>query len=75
MIRFLSRIMPHKPIAELYISLGYDKHGKTELYRDLLRFLSRSGERFETARGERGLVMLVFGLAMGGAGLKSLRKQ
>jgi isocitrate dehydrogenase kinase/phosphatase len=60
MIRFLKGIMPRKPTAELYISLGYDKHGKTELYRDLLRHLERSGERFETARGERGLVMIVF---------------
>jgi isocitrate dehydrogenase kinase/phosphatase len=60
MIQFLKGLLPRKPVAELYISLGYDKHGKTELYRDLLRFLSRSGERFEVARGERGLVMLVF---------------
>ena len=60
MIRFLKGILPRKPVAELYISLGYDKHGKTELYRDLLRTLARSGDRFETARGERGLVMLVF---------------
>lgn len=60
MIQFLKGILPRKPTAELYISLGYDKHGKTELYRDLLRTLARSGDRFETARGERGLVMLVF---------------
>jgi isocitrate dehydrogenase kinase/phosphatase len=60
MIRFLKGILPKKPVAELYISLGHDKHGKTELYRDLLRHLTRSGDRFETARGERGLVMLVF---------------
>jgi isocitrate dehydrogenase kinase/phosphatase len=60
MIRFLKGIMPRKPVAELYSSLGYDKHAKTELYRDLLRHLRRSGDRFEAARGERGLVMLVF---------------
>ncbi len=60
MIRFLKHLLPKKPVAELYISLGYDKHGKTELYRDLLRHLTRSGDRFETARGDRGLVMLVF---------------
>jgi isocitrate dehydrogenase kinase/phosphatase len=60
MIQFLRRIMPRKRVAELYTSLGYDKHGKTELYRDLLRHLGRSGDRFEVARGERGLVMLVF---------------
>lgn len=45
--------MPRKPTSELYISLGYNKHGKTELYRDLLRHLGRSGDRFESARGRR----------------------
>ena len=60
MIRFLKDIMPRKPVAELYNGLGYDKHGKTELYRDLLRHLARSSDRFEIARGEKGLVMIVF---------------
>jgi isocitrate dehydrogenase kinase/phosphatase len=60
MIRFLKELMPRKPVAELYASLGYDKHGKTELYRDLLGHMARSGDRFERARGDRGLVMLVF---------------
>jgi isocitrate dehydrogenase kinase/phosphatase len=60
MIQFLKGIMPRKPVAELYNSLGYNKHGKTELYRDLLRHLEQSGDRFETARGEKGLVMIVF---------------
>lgn len=60
MIRFLKGILPRKPVSELYISLGYNKHGKTELYRDLLRHLARSGDRFEHARGEKGMVMLVF---------------
>ena len=59
-IRLLKGILPRKPVAELYVSLGYDKHGKTELYHDLLSHLARSDDRFETARGERGLVMLVF---------------
>jgi isocitrate dehydrogenase kinase/phosphatase len=60
MIQFLQGIMPRKPASELYISVGYDKHGKTELYRDLLRHLDRSGDRFVAARGEKGLVMIVF---------------
>ena len=59
-VRFLKSILPKKPVAELYVSLGHNKHGKTELYRDLLRHLERSGDRFERARGERGLVMAVF---------------
>jgi len=60
MIRFLLGIMPKKPKSELYISLGYNKHGKTELYRGLRRHLEESGDRFQAARGEKGMVMLVF---------------
>ena len=36
MIRFLKSVMPAKRIAELYLAVGYDKHGKVELYRDLV---------------------------------------
>jgi isocitrate dehydrogenase kinase/phosphatase len=60
MIRFLRQILPRKPLAELYASLGYDRHGKTELYKDLLQHLAGSADRFAHAPGERGLVMLVF---------------
>jgi isocitrate dehydrogenase kinase/phosphatase len=52
--------MPRKRTAEIYISLGYSKHGKTELYRDLLNHLAYSADTFEIARGQRGMVMLVF---------------
>lgn len=62
LVRFLRSIMPHKPVAELYIALGYNKHGKTELFRDLLRHVQQSSDRFEIAPGERGMVMLVFTL-------------
>lgn len=62
MIEFLRSIMPLKPVAELYTSLGYNKHGKTELYRDLLRHIAQSDDLFEVARGERGMVMAVFTL-------------
>jgi isocitrate dehydrogenase kinase/phosphatase len=62
LVGFLRSLMPRKRIAELYISLGYHKHGKTELYRDLLQCLESSSERFAVAPGERGMVMLVFTL-------------
>ena len=62
LVAFLKSIMPLKPIAELYISLGYNKHGKTELYRALMRHLARSTDQFVIARGERGMVMVVFTL-------------
>lgn len=62
LVRFLRRLMPRKRIAELYISIGQVKHGKTELYRDLLRHLHATDERFEYVPGTRGLVMIVFGM-------------
>ena len=61
-IEFLKSILPLKRVAELYISIGYNKHGKTELYRDLLRHLAASSDKFEIARGDKGMVMLVFDL-------------
>lgn len=61
-IRYLKLLMPKKPIAELYIAIGHHKHGKTELYRDLLRHLRESDDQFESAPGIPGLVMVVFTL-------------
>lgn len=61
-IAFLHTLMPAKPLNELYNSLGHNKHGKTELYRELVRQLSRGDARFERAEGIRGLVMSVFTL-------------
>lgn len=60
LVRFLRRLMPRKRIAELYISIGQNKHGKTERYRDLLRHLHSTDEQFEHAPGTQGLVMIVF---------------
>ena len=62
LVMFLKSIMPRKPIAELYIAIGYNKHGKTELYRDLMRHIDRSTDTFEIAPGDRGMVMCVFTL-------------
>lgn len=60
LVRFLRRLMPRKRIAELYISIGQNKHGKTERYRDLLRHLHSTDEHFEHAPGTQGMVMIVF---------------
>jgi isocitrate dehydrogenase kinase/phosphatase len=62
LVAFLKSILPHKRTAELYISLGYNKHGKTELYRDLLCHLAETQDRFAIAPGARGMVMIVFTL-------------
>ena len=59
LVRFLRSVMPRKRVAELYISLGHHKHGKTELYRNLLEHLASSDRQFEIALGERGMVMEV----------------
>ena len=58
--KFLNTLIPRKRNAELYIAIGFNKHGKTELYRDLLRHLEYAGDRFVVARGKRGMVMSVF---------------
>ncbi|MBI5030824.1 MAG: bifunctional isocitrate dehydrogenase kinase/phosphatase [Chloroflexi bacterium] len=60
LVHFLHALMPRKRIAELYISIGYHKHGKTEIYRDLLCHLAQAEDKFQIARGERGMVMTVF---------------
>ena len=61
-IAFLRSILPLKPVEELYIAIGHHKHGKTEMYRSLRRHLEESEDRFITAPGARGMVMLVFTL-------------
>jgi len=61
-VSFLKTIMPRKPIAELYNAVGCNKHGKTELYRSILRHLETTNDRFEVAPGQRGMVMSVFTL-------------
>lgn len=63
MVAFLRSLMPRKRVDELYNSLGFDRHGKTELYRALRARLTRSSARFEVAEGEPGLVMSVFTLS------------
>jgi len=60
LVQFLRRLMPRKRVAEIYITVGHNKHGKTELYRDLLRHLRSNDEQFEPAPGTKGLVMIVF---------------
>ena len=62
LLAFLHSIMPFKTRGELYNSIGYDRHGKTELYRDLIRELEVPDARFVYAEGKRGMVMIVFTL-------------
>jgi len=63
LINFLRSILPRKRIAELYISIGFTKHGKTEIYRELLDHLSVCYEdRFDISPGKPGMVMIVFNM-------------
>ena len=63
LIQFLKTILPHKRVAELYISLGFNKHGKTEMYRELLDHLAVCSEdRFDISPGKPGMVMIVFNM-------------
>ena len=61
-IGFLRRIMPGKHIAELYTSIGFYKHGKSEFYRALINHLANVDDKFIMAPGVRGMVMSVFTL-------------
>ena len=62
LVRWLRELMPRKSIADLYNAIGYNRHSKTEFYRDFVRHLQNSSDRFITAEGIRGMVMLVFTL-------------
>jgi len=63
LIQFLKSILPQKRIAELHIAIGFHKHGKTELYRELLEHLAVCYEdRFDISRGQRGMVMIAFNM-------------
>ncbi|WP_332770773.1 bifunctional isocitrate dehydrogenase kinase/phosphatase [Pseudomonas sp. ESBL1] len=61
-VNFLKRILPGKHIAELYTSIGFYKHGKSEFYRTLINHLASTEDRFVMAPGVRGMVMSVFTL-------------
>lgn len=61
-VGFLKRILPGKHIAELYTSIGFYKHGKSEFYRALIHHLADTDDRFIMAPGVRGMVMSVFTL-------------
>lgn len=61
-VQFLRTLMPRKPRGEIYSSLGLAKQGKTLFYRDFLYHLKHSSDKFRSAPGIKGMVMLVFDL-------------
>src|SRR5437773_8892226 len=54
--------MPLKRAADLYNAIGFNRHAKTEFYRDFVAQMNASADRFKTAEGTPGMVMLVFTL-------------
>ena len=62
LVHELRELMPRKRLIDLYNAIGYHRHGKTEFYRDFVRHLRASDDRFVPAEGTRGMVMLVFTL-------------
>jgi isocitrate dehydrogenase kinase/phosphatase len=61
-VAFLRSILPRKPVSELFTLLGRAKQGKTERYREIVRHLESTEERFVHAAGDKGLVMVCFTL-------------
>jgi isocitrate dehydrogenase kinase/phosphatase len=61
-VLFLKSLMPKKPVSELFTVLGRARQGKTERYREIMRHLADTSDRFVDAPGERGLVMVCFTL-------------
>ena len=61
-VEFLRPLMRHKGKAELYTTIGLQKFGKAEFYRDFLKHLRYSSDQFVVAPGIRGMVMCVFTL-------------
>lgn len=62
LVEWLREILPGKTTAELYMAIGCQKHGKTEIYREYLTYIRQTEEQFIEAPGIRGMVMLVFTL-------------
>ncbi|AEC21568.1 bifunctional isocitrate dehydrogenase kinase/phosphatase protein [Pusillimonas sp. T7-7] len=61
-VHFLTTLLPRKPKAEIYTTIGLQKQGKTLFYRDFLQHLAHSRDAFDIAPGIKGMVMTVFTL-------------
>jgi isocitrate dehydrogenase kinase/phosphatase len=62
LVRWLRTLMLGKRLADLYNAIGYNRHAKTEFYRDFVHHLQNSADCFVEAEGARGMVMIVFTL-------------
>ena len=62
LVKWLGELMPLKRAADLYNAIGFNRHAKTEFYRDFVAQMNASADRFKMAEGTLGMVMLVFTL-------------
>lgn len=74
-VSFLHELLPHKKSFELYMFIGFFKHGKTAFYRDYLEHIQNSQDQFELAPGIKGLVMAVFHLPSYGVVFKIIKDE
>lgn len=64
LVAFLQSILPAKPEAEFYSAMGFFKHSKTLIYREVIRHTAEcTNQRFSIAPGKPGMVMAVFHMA------------
>ncbi|MEO0436463.1 MAG: bifunctional isocitrate dehydrogenase kinase/phosphatase [Pseudomonadota bacterium] len=61
-VLFLTKLMPAKPISEIYNCMGHNKHGKTYYHRSAVRHMESTSDKFIIAPGIKGMVMSVFTL-------------
>lgn len=62
LVSFLQRLLLRKSRTELYTHIGFQKHGKTQFYREFLEHLENSTDNLVQAPGIEGMVMAVFTL-------------
>lgn len=74
-VAFLQELLPNKKQFELYMSLGFYKHGKTEFYRNYKAHVERTDDLFALAPGIKGLVMTVFHLPSYGVVFKVIKDE
>ncbi len=60
MVSFLQRLLLRKSRTEIYTHIGFQKHGKTQFYREFLEHLENSTDDLVQAPGIEGMVMAVF---------------
>ncbi|MGB5987135.1 MAG: bifunctional isocitrate dehydrogenase kinase/phosphatase [Desulfobacterales bacterium] len=76
LVAFIQSLLPRKRVAEIYTTLGYHKHGKTELYRELTRHLATCcWDQFDFSKGKHGMVMIVFNMPKDDLVFKVIREK